>query len=184
LPVIRWRRCRRSADYAAAFNPDSGLYFDFFSVFVSGFVVTFALMLQPHILTKVLYLRSERDIAQVHRHHGGGRHPVHPDADDRLLRAPRRPGDRCAGHGGARVPAPRVRCSRVLGEYVLVFIFITLLAAGMSTLDGILVALSAMVVNDIVEPLFGERHNGLRCRAGCWWGSASLAWPWPGIRRR
>ncbi len=43
----------------------------------------------------------------------------------------------------------------------LVFIFITLLAAGMSTLDGILVALSAMVVNDIVQPLAGEKHNGL-----------------------
>ena len=41
------------------------------------------------------------------------------------------------------------------------FIFITLLAAGMSTLDGILVALSAMVVNDIVKPLTGEGRDGL-----------------------
>ena len=29
------------------------------------------------------------------------------------------------------------------------------------TLDGILVSLSAMVVNDIVRPLFGERYDGL-----------------------
>mgnify|MGYP003671944978 CR=1 FL=1 len=50
--------------YADAFNAGSDLYSDFFSVFVSGFVVTFALMLQPHILTKVLYLRSERDIGK------------------------------------------------------------------------------------------------------------------------
>lgn len=46
-------------DYASAFNPSSSLYFDLFSVFISGFIVTFALMMQPHILTKVLYLRSE-----------------------------------------------------------------------------------------------------------------------------
>ena len=39
-----------------------GAYYDFFSVFVSGFVVTFALMLQPHILTKILYLREPSDI--------------------------------------------------------------------------------------------------------------------------
>jgi sodium/pantothenate symporter len=43
----------------------------------------------------------------------------------------------------------------------LVFIFLTLLAAGMSTLDGILVSLSAMVINDIVTPLFGELKNSL-----------------------
>ncbi|MDP5054255.1 MAG: sodium:solute symporter family protein, partial [Congregibacter sp.] len=48
----------------------------------------------------------------------------------------------------------------VWGEYVLVFIFLTLLAAGMSTLDGILVALSAMVVNDIVKPLAGQGEGG------------------------
>jgi SSS family solute:Na+ symporter/sodium/pantothenate symporter len=51
--------------------------------------------------------------------------------------------------------------SSVWGEYVLVFIFITLLAAGMSTLDGILVSLSAMVVSDIVQPVFGDRVDGL-----------------------
>ncbi|MEQ8514685.1 MAG: sodium:solute symporter family protein, partial [Chromatocurvus sp.] len=44
----------------------------------------------------------------------------------------------------------------VWGEYLLVFIFVTLLAAGMSTLDGILVSLSAMVVTDIVKPFARE----------------------------
>jgi SSS family solute:Na+ symporter/sodium/pantothenate symporter len=51
--------------------------------------------------------------------------------------------------------------SSLWGEYMLALIFLTLLAAGMSTLDGILVSLSAVVVNDIVEPLFGSRYNGL-----------------------
>ncbi|MEM1402008.1 MAG: sodium:solute symporter family protein [Pseudomonadota bacterium] len=148
------------AEYAAPFNADSNLYFDFFSVFVSGFVVTFALMLQPHILTKVLYLRSERDIGKFigttvvvgtlftlmlmigfYARLAG----LEIDAQDTVVR------EYLLHEFG----------SSVWGEYVLVFIFITLLAAGMSTLDGILVALSAMVVNDIVKPLAGEGRDGL-----------------------
>ncbi|MEO1081368.1 MAG: sodium:solute symporter family protein [Pseudomonadota bacterium] len=149
-----------SDQYAQAFNAGSSLYFDFFSVFVSGFVVTFALMLQPHILTKVLYLRSERDIGKFigttvvvgtvftlmlmigfYARLAG----LEIDAQDTVVR------EYLLHEFG----------SSVLGEYVLVFIFITLLAAGMSTLDGILVALSAMVVNDIVQPLAGDGVDGL-----------------------
>ncbi|TDG15528.1 sodium:solute symporter family protein [Seongchinamella unica] len=147
-------------EYASAFNRDSSLYFDFFSVFVSGFVITFALMLQPHILTKVLYLRSEKDINKFigttvvvgslftlmlmigfYARLSG----VEVDAQDAVVR------EYLLHEFG----------SSLWGEYVLVFIFITLLAAGMSTLDGILVSLSAMVVNDIVQPLAGDRVNGL-----------------------
>lgn len=147
-------------EYASAFNSDSNLYFDFFSVFVSGFVITFALMLQPHILTKVLYLRSERDINKFigttvvvgslftlmlmigfYARLSG----VEVDAQDAVVR------EYLLHEFG----------SSIWGEYVLVFIFITLLAAGMSTLDGILVSLSAMVVNDIVRPLAGDRGDGL-----------------------
>jgi len=148
------------ADYAAPFNSSSRLYFDFFSVFVSGFVITFALMLQPHILTKVLYLRSEKDVRQFigstvivgtvftlmlmigfYARLSG----LEVDAQDTVVRE----------------YLLQEFASSVWGEYVLVFIFITLLAAGMSTLDGILVSLSAMVVTDIVTPLFGQRVNGL-----------------------
>lgn len=147
-------------EYASAYNRDSSLYSDFFSVFLSGFVITFALMLQPHILTKVLYLRSERDINKFigttvvvgslfmlmlmigfYARLSG----LEVDAQDAVVRE----------------YLLQEFSSSVWGEYVLVFIFITLLAAGMSTLDGILVALSAMVVNDIVRPLAGDRVDGL-----------------------
>jgi sodium/pantothenate symporter len=149
-----------SVEYASAFNSSSSLYFDFFSVFLSGFVITFALMLQPHILTKVLYLRSEKDVNKFigttvvvgslfmlmlmigfYARLSG----IEVEAQDAVVR------EYLLHEFG----------SSVWGEYVLVFIFITLLAAGMSTLDGILVSLSAMVVNDIVHPLAGERVDGL-----------------------
>lgn len=146
--------------YAAPYNRASGLYFDFFSVFVSGFVVTFALMLQPHILTKVLYLRSERDIGKFI-----GTTVVVGTVFSLMLML-----GFYARLAGLEVPAQDAVVREYLlfefagdpaGRYVLVLIFLTLLAAGMSTLDGILVSLSAMVVNDIVQPLFGTRANGL-----------------------
>ena len=47
------------------------------------------------------------------------------------------------------------------GSYILVIIFVALLAAGMSTLDGILVALSAMVTTDIPEASGVGEERGL-----------------------
>ncbi len=151
---------RIGADYASAYNASSNLYSDFFSVFLSGFVVTFALMLQPHILTKVLYLRSERDVGKFI-----GTTVVVGSLFMLMLMI-----GFYARLAGIEVEAQDAVVREYLlhefgssawGEYVLVFIFITLLAAGMSTLDGILVSLSAMVVNDIVHPLAGNRIDGL-----------------------
>ena len=146
--------------YAAVYNRDSDLYFSFFSVFGSGFIVTFALMLQPHILTKVLYLRSERDINRFilttvvvgtlftfmlvvgfYARLSG----LEVDAQDAVVRE----------------YLLQEFAGSESGRYALTFIFVALLAAGMSTLDGILVALSAMVVNDIVIPLKGDEQSGL-----------------------
>lgn len=148
------------SQYSSIYNADSNLYFDFFSVFLSGFVVTFALMLQPHILTKVLYLRSEKDVGKFI-----GTTVVVGSVFMLMLMI-----GFYARLSGLEVPAQDVVVreyllhefgSSVWGQYVLVFIFITLLAAGMSTLDGILVSLSAMVVTDIVHPLFGKGVDGL-----------------------
>jgi SSS family solute:Na+ symporter/sodium/pantothenate symporter len=147
-------------NYASIFNPDSRLYYDFASVFASGFIVTFALMLQPHILTKVLYLRSEKDIKKFiattvivgfcfsfmlaigfYARFAG----LEIDSQDAVVRE----------------YLLFQFSDTVTDQYILVFVFLTLLAAGMSTLDGILVSLSAMVIIDIVTPIFGELKNSL-----------------------
>ncbi|PIE38148.1 MAG: sodium:solute symporter [Gammaproteobacteria bacterium] len=139
-------------DYAKMINPSSDLYYSVFSVFISGFIVTFALMLQPHILTKVLYLRSERDIGRFI-----GTTVVVGTVFTLMLMI-----GFYARLAGLDIPAQDTVVRDYLlhefsqstwGSYLLVFIFVTLLAAGMSTLDGILVALSAMVATDIVKPL-------------------------------
>lgn len=146
--------------YGAAFNKDSNLYYSFFSVFLSGFVVTFALMLQPHILTKVLYLRSEADIGKFI-----GTTVVVGTFFTLILMV----GFYARIAGLEASSQDRLVTEYLIFEYagtaggglLLTFIFITLLAAGMSTLDGILVSLSAMVVNDIVRPLSGGKFQGL-----------------------
>ncbi len=149
-----------SQSYAAAYNSDSSLYYSFFSVFGSGFIVTFALMLQPHILTKVLYLRSEADIGKFI-----GTTVIVGTLFTLILMV-----GFYAKLAGMDIPAQDTVVREYLlhefsdtagGKLTLTFIFITLLAAGMSTLDGILVSLSAMVVNDIVKPLSGDQRLGL-----------------------
>ncbi len=149
-----------SQQYASAFNTDSNLYYSFFSVFICGFIVTFALMLQPHILTKVLYLRSEKDIGKFI-----GTTVVVGTLFTLILMV-----GFFARLAGLDIPVQDtvVReylifeyAGSILGDLSLTFVFITLLAAGMSTLDGILVSLSAMVVNDIVIPISGDKNKGL-----------------------
>lgn len=147
-------------NYAAMVNPDSRLYYNFFAVFISGFVITFALMLQPHILTKVLYLRGEHDIKKFIVT------TVVVGFCFSLMLAI----GFYARFAGLEIESQDVVVreyllfefgSSAVGQYVLTFIFLTLLAAGMSTLDGILVSLSAMVINDIVTPIVGKLPSAL-----------------------
>ncbi len=147
-------------EYASLYNADSDLYFGFFSVFLSGFIITFALMLQPHILTKVLYLRSDRDI---------GKFIFTTVAVGTCFTLMLSLGF-YARLAGVEVASQDAVVSTWLlhefsgslwGQYALALIMITLLAAGMSTLDGILVSLSAIVVKDIVIPIYGHADRGL-----------------------
>lgn len=141
-----------SANYAKVFNPESPLYYDFFSVFVSGFIITFALMLQPHILTKVLYIKDEKDVNKFI-----GTTVVVGLCFALILFIgffAKLSGLQVARQDAVVVQYIAAEFGKAgWGMYFLTFVSISLLAAGMSTLDGILVSLSAMVVNDIYAPL-------------------------------
>ncbi len=137
-------------EYGAPTNSASVLYGDLFSVFVSGFTVTFALMLQPHVLTKLLYLRSDKDLRTF---------LLTTFAVGALFSL-------CLFVGfyarldGIALPLEKqdhvvttyvadAFGSGMLAEGITSAVFVALLAAGMSTLDGILVAVSAMVTHDL-----------------------------------
>ena len=46
----------------AAVNPNSKLYNDWFSTYVAGFCIGGALVCQPHILTKALYVKNDKAV--------------------------------------------------------------------------------------------------------------------------
>lgn len=154
----------------APINPQSPLFGSFFSVYVSGFVIGFALVCQPHIMTKALYVKTDRDV----RRYLAVAIAVSLVFTALLLvgfyaHVAGIPTAALLGADGA------LRQDLVMTAYlehtfspgVMAVIAVALLAAGMSTLDGILVALSSIAGNDLFAPLaarFLPRDPAIRSR--------------------
>jgi sodium/pantothenate symporter len=135
-------------------NPASNLFSTFFSVFVAGFVIGFALVCQPHIMTKALYVKSDREV---------WKYLAYTVVVSSLFTGLLLVGlyARAAGIPEAALTDPATGMFRqdlavavylgtTFSPVVLSFISVAILAAGMSTLDGILVALSSIAANDLV----------------------------------
>jgi SSS family solute:Na+ symporter/sodium/pantothenate symporter len=132
----------------AAVNPESNLFSSVFSVYVAGVVVGFAVVCQPHLLMKALYLKEDKDVSRYIQVSllvtaiffslllaGLAAHAVlEPGAvsQDKIMAA---------------------FLAKSFSETTFVFISVALVAAGMSTLDGILVAMSTIASNDLFLPL-------------------------------
>ena len=137
---------------AKILNPSSALYSTPWEVFVTPFIVGFSLVCQPHILMKPLYLKEDRDLVLC------------------LVVA--------AVVGFvfasilivglfARIEIPLGTTSQdaVMAFYIAktfspmlgVFISVALIAAGMSTMDGILVSASTIAGNDLFLGVLGDR---------------------------
>jgi SSS family solute:Na+ symporter/sodium/pantothenate symporter len=124
-------------------------------VYVCGFIIGFAVVCQPHIMTKALYVKDDRAVRQ---------YLLVTVAVTVLFMALLIVGlyARAAG-----LP-PDLRQDAVMTVYVtetfppwvVAFITVALLAASMSTLDGILVAMSSIAANDLFLNL--TRNNLLR----------------------
>ena len=137
----------------AVVNADGRLFNDFFSIYIAGFVVGAVVVCQPHILTKALYVKDDRDVRfylvvfavvftlfQLLGLVGFFAHlSVPPEA---LI-------DGVTG---------QFRQDLVMTEYlkatfppwVFTVVSVVLLAAAMSTLDGLLVSMSTITANDLV----------------------------------
>jgi len=132
------------ANLTSAVNPASNLFGGFFSVYVAGFVIGFAAVCQPHIMSKALYVKTDRDVRRYLW--------VAVGVTTLFL------GLLFVGlfAHAAGVPAG-TRQDAVMTVYitqafptpVVAVITVALLAASMSTLDGILVALSSIAANDL-----------------------------------
>ncbi|MEJ2678085.1 MAG: sodium:solute symporter [Gemmatimonadota bacterium] len=136
--------------YAQATNPASLLFRDWFEVFVANFVVGVAIILQPHIISKSLYLRSEKD---VNRYLGTA---VLVSA---LFFAVLLTGLFARLSLQGEVLAPDVVMATYMVNQFTSFtravVVLGLLAAGFSTMEAILVALSSIFANDFIRHLTG-----------------------------
>ena len=132
-------------------NPASPFFNSFFSVFVSGFVVGFALMTQPHILIKALYVKGEKEVWQ----YLGVCIAISLIFSALLFVGLYAHLD---GMGQELFLADGVfRQDMVMSVYITetfssttrAVIMVALMSAGMSTLDGLLLAMSSVAANDL-----------------------------------
>ncbi len=149
---------------AKTINPSSPLFGSFFSVWVSGFVIGFALVSQPHIMIKALYVKEDSDVWKylgvcllvsivftalllvgLYAH---------------MLELPKEAFiDPNTGNFRQDL-VMAVYIKQSFNPVLLAIIMVALMSAGMSTLDGILIALSSIAANDLFLNL--TRDNVLK----------------------
>lgn len=152
----------KDANLLAWINPDSKLYNDWFSIYAAGFLIGGALVCQPHILTKALYVKTDRAVLQYIAVFsvvfllftllllaGFWAHiAVPPEA---LIDA---------STGAFRQDlVMTVYLQEVFPDWLFTIVSVVLLAAAMSTLDGLLVGISTITANDLVLNLFSRGQS-------------------------
>jgi SSS family solute:Na+ symporter/sodium/pantothenate symporter len=123
-------------------NPDSLLFRDLFEVVVANFIIGLAIIMQPHIISKSLYLRSERDV---------NTYLATAIVAGTVFTSVMLVGLYARLElGGELVPDEVVATyiATVFAPGLRAFIMLGLLAAGFSTLEGVILALSTIFGND------------------------------------
>lgn len=151
-PVIE-RLQQVDPNLARTINPESPLFGSFFSVWVSGFIIGFALVSQPHIMIKALYVKNDADVWKylgvclavsvvftallfvgLYAHMMELPKEAFIDPNTGAFR---------------QDLVMAVYLGKSFGPVLLAIIMVALMSAGMSTLDGILIALSSIAANDL-----------------------------------
>lgn len=145
-----------------AINPSSSLYNDFFSVYIAGFCIGAALVCQPHILTKALYVKTNKAV----------RNYIiifsicfflfsllllagfwaHFTIDKTMLT------DATTGNFRQDL-VMTLYLQNAFPNWVFTLISVVLLAAAMSTLDGLLVGISTITANDLILNLINRKQS-------------------------
>ena len=150
------------ANLVAPINENGRLFNDAFSIYVAGFVVGAIIVCQPHILTKALYVKDDRAVKQylivfavvfvlfqLLGTVGFFAHLVVPE--ETLI-------DTATGQFRQDL-VMTMYLKTIFPEAVFTFVSVVLLAAAMSTLDGLLVSISTITANDLVLNVIGKRRR-------------------------
>ena len=153
---------QKDPNLLAPVNPDSKLYKDWFSTYVAGFCIGSALVCQPHILTKALYVKTNKAVRNyilvfsvvfflfsLLLLAGFWAHSI--VAPEQLLDA---------NTGQFRQDlVMTVYLQEAFPDWLFTIISVVLLAAAMSTLDGLLVGISTITANDLVLNILDRTGN-------------------------
>jgi sodium/pantothenate symporter len=139
------------------FNEGSPLFRDVFEVIVCQIIVGVAIVCQPHIITRSLLLKKDKDVnkfltvaiivqALFFMVVAAGLYArlYFPDL----------------AINGSKIPLDGVMSSFVVSRfpvYIAVILVLGMLSAGMATLEGLIQSLSTTFTSDIIKPLTGNR---------------------------
>ena len=145
-----------------AINPNSTYYNSFFSVFVAGFCIGAALVCQPHILTKALYVKTDKAVRNYILVFSvvfllfclllAAGFWAHFMVDPEQLK------DATTGIFRQDL-VMTVYLQNSFPDWVFTIVSVVLLAAAMSTLDGLLVGISTITANDLVLNLVNRKES-------------------------
>jgi sodium/pantothenate symporter len=128
-------------------NPKSLLFRDFFEVFIANFLVGIAIICQPHILSKTLYLRSDKDV---------NKYLLTATITGLLFFFVLIAGLYARVFlSGDILPPDQSMASYINAVFppgVLAIVTLGILAAGFSTLEGLFLALSTIFSIDLYKP--------------------------------
>ena len=146
----------------AAVNTEGQLFNSVFSIYVAGFIVGAIVVCQPHILTKALYVKDDRAVKQylivftviflLFQMLGAVGFFTH------LAVPPEALVDSATGDFRQDLVMTQYLAT-MFPPWVFTIVGIVLLAAAMSTLDGLLVSMSTITANDLVLNLAERKEH-------------------------
>ncbi|MBV6655827.1 MAG: hypothetical protein KI786_18795 [Mameliella sp.] len=140
---------------AAPVNPESFLFRDYFEIVFCSLIVGIAVVCQPHIITKSLLLKDERDV---------NRYLLTGILVETLFFAVVIAGLYARlsfpdlTSEGAPISMDGIIPTYVITEFPVAIglvVILGLISAGLSTLEGLIQSLSATITSDIIDPLSG-----------------------------
>ena len=145
--------------YASWTNPDSFLFRDYFEIIFCQIVIGIAIVCQPHIITKSLLLKDEKDVNK-YLIYGIIVLAVFFQVVVVGLFARLKFPDLTVN--GAAIPMDGIVSAYVVSEfsvYVTILVVLGLISAGLSTLEGLIQSLSTTLTADLIKPIFRKSFS-------------------------
>ncbi len=139
-------------------NDSSFLFRDYFEIIFAQIVVGIAIVCQPHIITKSLLLKTEKD---VNRYLTTGVITEIIFFSVVVVGLYARIAFPDLTVNGVSLKMDGIVSAYVVQEFPVfigLIVVMGLISAGLSTLEGLIQSLSTTITNDIIEPIFGQKY--------------------------